>query len=51
MITEVNIISGKASIASVNGSGGSGGRSESLSGDFSGRGHLRKFLGSSEHLD
>ena len=34
MIPEVNIISGKAGVASVNGAGESGGRSESLSGDF-----------------
>ena len=51
MIPVVNIISGKANIASANGSGGSGGRSESLSKDFRARSHLRKFLGSKEHLD
>ena len=51
MIPEVNIISGKASIASVNGAGGSGGNSESLSGDFRGQSPLRKFLGSKEHLN
>ena len=39
MIPEVNIISGKASIVSVSGAGGSGGGSESL------------FLGSKEHLN
>ena len=51
MIPEVNIISGKASVASVNGAGGSGGGSESLSGDFRGWSPLRKFLGSKEHLN
>ena len=54
MIPEVNIISGKASIASVNGAQGSGGGgvcSESLSGDFRGLHPLRKFLGAKEHLD
>ena len=51
MIPEVNIISGKASVVSVNGAGGSGGGSESLSGDFRGWSPLRKFLGSKEHLN
>ena len=51
MIPEVNIISGKASVANVNGARGSGGDSDSLSGDFRGRSHLRKFLGSKEHLN
>ena len=37
MIPEVNIISGKTSVASVNGAGGSGGGSESLSGIVGGR--------------
>ena len=37
MIPEVNIISGKASVVSVNVAGGSGGGSESLSGDIGGR--------------
>ena len=36
MIPEVNIISRKASVASINGAGGPGGGSESLSGDFRG---------------
>ena len=36
MIPEVNIISEKASVVSVNGAGGSGGCSESLSRDFRG---------------
>ena len=47
MIPEVNIITGKASVASVNGGGGFGARSESLSGGFRPQG---KFLGSKEHL-
>ena len=51
MIPEVNIISEKASVVSVNGAGGSGGGSESLSGDFRGQSPLRKFLGSKEHLN
>ena len=51
MLSEVNIISGKASVASVNGAGGSGGDSESLSGDFRGQSFLRKVLGSKEHLN
>ena len=51
MIPEVNIISGKASVASVNGAGGSDGGSESLSRDFRGRSPLRKFLGSKEHIN
>ena len=51
MIPEVNIISGKASVVSVNGAGGSGGDSESLSGDFRGQSPLRKFFGSKEHLN
>ena len=38
MILEVNIISGKASVASVNEAGASGGGSESLVGDFFGGG-------------
>ena len=41
MIPESNIISGKASVASIDGAGGSDGGSESL----------RKFLGSKEHLN
>ena len=41
MIPEANIISGKASVASVNGAEWSGGGSE----------FLRKFLGSKEHPD
>ena len=51
MIPKVNIISGKASIATINEAGGSGGGSESLSGNFRGKNHLRKFLGSKEHLN
>ena len=51
MIPEVNIISGKASIASVNGAGRSGGGSKSLSGDFREQSPLKKFLGSKEHLN
>ena len=51
MIPEVNIISGKAIVASVNEAGGSGGGSESLSRDFRGQSPLRKFLGSKEHLN
>ena len=51
MIPEVNIISGKTSTVSVNGTGGgsewelvgSGGGSESLSGDIRGQSPLRKF--------
>ena len=42
MIPDVNIISGKASIASVNEAEGSGGGSESLSRDFRGQSTLRK---------
>ena len=51
MIPEVNIIGGKASIANVNGAGGSGGSSESLSRDFRWQSPLRKVLGSKEHLN
>ena len=51
MIPEVNIISKKASIASVNGAGASGGGSEFLSGNFRGRSTLKIFLGSKEHLN
>ena len=51
MIPKVNIISGKASVASVNGAGGSGGGSVSLSWDFRGWSPLRKFLDSKEHLN
>ena len=51
MIPEVNIISGKASIVSINGARGSGGGSESLGKDFRGQSPLRKFLGSKEHLN
>ena len=51
MIPEVNIISEKASAASVNGAGVSGGGSESLGGDFREWSPLRKFLGSKEHLN
>ena len=53
MITGVNIIRGKTSIASVNGAGGGGawGRCEPLSGGFRGRSTLRKFTDFKEHLD
>ena len=51
MIPEVNIISRKASLTSVNEAGwGSSGHSEFLSKDFSGQNPLRKFLSSKEHL-
>ena len=51
MIPEVNIIGGKASIASLNEAGGSGGGSQSLSRDFGGQSPLRKFSGSKEHIN
>ena len=51
MIPEVNIISKKASIASINRAKGSQGHSELLSRGFRGQSFLRKFLGSKEHLD
>ena len=53
MISEVNTISRKTSVASINKAGGSGGHSESLSRDFRGQSPLRKSLGSKskEHLD
>ena len=51
MIPGVNIISGKASVASINEDEGSGGHSEPLSRRFEGRSSLRKFLGSKKHLD
>ena len=44
MIPEVNIISGKASIASIDRAGESGGHFESLSRNFRGQSLLRKFL-------
>ena len=47
MIPGANIISRKASVASINGVG----RSEPLSRGFNGWSSLRKFLGSKEHLD
>ena len=47
MILEVNIISGKMSVASVNGAGGSRG----VLGGFRGQSSLRWFLGSKEYLD
>ena len=50
MITGVNIISGKASVASVNRAGWCGGRSGPLSGGFRKIFSLRQFLGSKEHL-
>ena len=52
MIPGVNIISGKTSTASVNGTGGSGGHAVSpYSGNFRVQSTLRKFIGSKEHLD
>ena len=47
MILGANIISGKASAASVNRSGGY----EPLSRGFRGWSPLKKYLGSKEHLD
>ena len=47
MIPEANIISGKASIVSINGTAGS----EPLSRGFRGQSPLQKCLGSKEHLD
>ena len=47
MIPGANIISRKASVASVNRAGGS----EPLSRGFRGWSPIRKFLGSKEHLD
>ena len=51
IILEVNIVSRKARVASVNIAGWAGGLSEPLSGDFSGQSPLRKFFGPKEHLD
>ena len=51
MIPGVNIISRKASVASINKDEGSGGHSGPLSRRFEVRSSLRKFLGSEEHLD
>ena len=51
MIPGVNIIRGKARVASVNGAGMSGRDSQPLSRRFRGRSSLWKFLGSKEHLD
>ena len=48
MIPEVNIISRKASVNNVRGSGGALSLSAGASG---GQSHLRKILGSKEHLD
>ena len=50
MIPRVNI-SRKASVASINGAGGSGELAEPLSWRFRGQSFLTKFLGSKEHLD
>ena len=50
MIRRVNIISRKASIASINRAGKSGGALR-LSAYFRGQSPLRKVLGSKEHLD
>ena len=47
MISGANIISGKASVASVNRAGGS----EPLGRGFRGWSPIRKSLGSKEHLD
>ena len=47
MIPGANIISRKASVASIRGAG----RSEPLSRGFNGWSPLRKFVGSKEHLD
>ena len=52
MIPGVNIISSKASVATVNRAAGSGGGvCKPFSGSFRGRALVRKFLGSKEHLD
>ena len=51
MIPEVNIISRKVSIASVNEAGESDRHSESLSRNVRGQSPLKKVLGSKEHLD
>ena len=48
MIPEVNIISGKASIASVNRTVFLGGALSLLVGGFRGQSHLRKLLGSKD---
>ena len=50
-IPEVNIISAKASVASVNEAGGPGGAPCPSAGDLGRHSSLRKFLGSKEHLD
>ena len=50
MIPEVNIISKKVSIASVNRGVGGLVEAESLSRDFRRQSPLRKFLGSKKHL-
>ena len=47
MIAGANIISGKASVASVNRAGGGGGGELG----FRGWSPIRKFLGSKEHLE
>ena len=51
MISAVNIVTGKASIVSVDRAGGCMGHSELLSEDSRGWSLLRKFLGCIEHLD
>ena len=51
MISAVNIVTGKASIVSVDRAGGSMGHSELLSEDSRGWSLLRKFLGCREHID
>ena len=51
MVPGVNIISGKASVANVNGAGGFGGALWAPQRGFRKLGPLRKFLGSNKHLD
>ena len=51
MIPEVNVISGKTSVASFNGVGECGKRSQPFNWSFRGRSLLRNFLGYKEHLD
>lgn len=51
MIPKVNINSGEASVASVDGAGGSGGLSKPLCGGFRRSSPLIKLLASKEHLD
>ena len=51
MIPGANIISRKASLASVNRAGGEGGSLSPSAGHLGGGAPLRKFFGSKEHLD